>query len=136
MFYRGTTTNIEPYTGMGWGTGIGVLASGTMASLITVSQSRVLMIDVGLGGGALLGAAAASPLLFEHVTESSQRGWLAATVAGSLAGGATAWWLTRDGGSPKLASWIRGLPSAGIIGVTPTRTGDVPAYGVTWGGEI
>jgi hypothetical protein len=136
MFYRGTTTNIEPYTGMGWGTGIGVLASGTIASLITVSQSRVLMIDVGLGGGALLGAAAASPLLFEHVTESSQRGWLAATVAGSLAGGATAWWLTRDGGSPKLASWIRGLPSAGIIGVTPTRTGDVPAYGVTWGGEI
>jgi hypothetical protein len=136
MFYEGKTTNIEPYTGMGWGAGIGLLASGTLASLVTVSQSRVLMVDVGLGGGALIGAAAASPLLFEHPTAESQRGWLAVTVAGSLAGGATAWWLTRDGSSPKLASWIRGLPSAGIIGSTPTRTGDVPAYGVTWGGAL
>ena len=134
MFYQGTTTNIEPYTGMGWGAGIGLLASGTLASLVTVSQSRVLMVDVGLGGGALIGAAAASPLLFEHPTEASQRGWLAVTVAGSLAGGVTAWWLTRDGNAPKLASWIKGLPSAGIIGSTPTRTGDVPAYGVSWGG--
>jgi hypothetical protein len=136
LFYQGRTTNIEPYTGMGYGTGIGLVASGALASLVTMSQSRVLLVDVGLGGGALLGAAAASPLLFENVTEASTRGWLAATVAGSLAGGATAWWLTRDLGTPKIASWLRGLPSAGVIGSTATRTGDVPAYGVTWAGTL
>ncbi len=134
LFDKGRTTNIEPYTGMGYGAGIGLVAAGALASLTTVSQSRVLLVDVGLGGGALIGAAAASPLLFENVTEASTRGWLAATVAGSLAGGAAAWWLTRDSGAPKVAKWLRGLPSAGVIGSTSTRTGDVPAYGVTWSG--
>lgn len=136
LFYRGTTTNIEPYTGMGYGTGIGLVGAGAIASLLSVSQSRVLLVDVGLGGGALIGAAAASPLLFENVTEASTRGWLAATVAGGLVGGAAAWWLTRDSTPPKLASWLRGLPSAGIIGATETRTGAVPAFGVSWAGDL
>jgi hypothetical protein len=136
MFYRGTTTNIEPYTGMGYGTGFGLLAAGALASLVTVSPSRVLLVDVGLGGGALIGAAAASPLLFENVTQASERGWLAATMAGSVVGGAAAWWLTRDGAPSKAPAWLRGLPSAGVIATTPTRAGDAPVYGVSWTGGL
>ena len=136
MFYKGTTTNIQPYTGMGYGNGIGLLAAGAIATLVPVSQSRILLIDVGLGSGALIGAAAASPLLFEHVSDGSTRGWLTATVAGSLVGGAAAWWLTRDRTPSKPSSWLHGLPSAGVIGSSPARTGQVPVYGVAWGGEL
>jgi hypothetical protein len=136
MFYRGTTTNIEPYTGMGYGAGIGLLAAGTLATLTSVSQSRVLLVDVGLGGGALIGAAAASPLLFENVTQASTRAWLGATVAGSLAGGTIAWFLTRDTPAPRFGSWLKGLPSAGVIGTSATRGRDVPVYGVSWSGTL
>lgn len=136
MFYKGTTTNIQPYTGMGYGTGIGVVAAGTLATLFPVSPSRVLLVDVGLGGGALIGAAAASPLLFENVTEASTRAWLSATMAGSLVGGAAAWWLTRNGEPAKVTSWQNGLPSAGVIGTSPTRGGEVPIYGVAWSGNM
>jgi hypothetical protein len=136
MFQRGTTTNIQPYTGMGYGTGVGVLAAGALASVVTVSPSRVLLIDVGLGGGALLGAAAASPLLFENPTQASERGWLAATVAGSLVGGATAWWLTRDITPPKPLGASLGFPLAGIIGSSPSRGGETPIYGVAWTGRM
>jgi hypothetical protein len=136
MFYKGTTTNIQPYTGMGYGTGIGVLAAGALASAVTVSPSRVLLIDVGLGGGALLGAAAASPLLFANVSQGSERGWLAATVAGSLVGGAAAWWLTRDVALPRPSAGRSGFPLAGIIGSSPTRSGEAPIYGVAWTGQM
>ncbi len=80
--------------------------AGALATRVTTSPSRVLLVDLGVGGGALLGAAAASPLIFQNITKEDTRGWLSATIGGSLAGGALAWYLTRDS-TPKLSSGCR-----------------------------
>jgi hypothetical protein len=124
---------------MGYGTAVGLVAAGALATRVTVSPSRVLLVDLGVGGGALLGAAAASPLLFQDLqnpAESNTRGWLSATVAGSLAGGAVAWWLTRDASPKKGSAHLPGAPSAGIIGTSATRSGAAPVYGIAWHGEL
>jgi hypothetical protein len=128
---KGTT----PYLGMGYGTALGLLAAGTLATQVTVSPSRVLLIDVGVGAGALLGAAAASPLIFQNPTPTNTRGWLTATIGGSLVGGALAWYLTRDTSPPK-ASWLRGLPTAGVLGESQSPAGPKPIYGISWGGRF
>jgi hypothetical protein len=131
LAYRGTTTDVTPFTGMGYGAAIGLVAAEALATQVTASPSRVLLIDVGVGGGALVGAAAASPLIFQDLTETKTRWWVAATMAGGLAGGGVAWFLTRDAWSTK-TSWNLGLPMAGVIGASATRTGAVPAYGIGW----
>ncbi|MDP9150559.1 MAG: hypothetical protein M3O36_11550 [Myxococcota bacterium] len=136
FLYRGTTTNLTPHTGMGYGTAIGTLAAGILATQATVSPSRVLLIDVGAGGGALLGAAAASPLIFENQTKSNTREWLSAAIGGSVAGGIATWWLTRNLTSASSRARIPGSPSVGIIGTSASRGGSTPAYGVTWGGPF
>src|ERR1019366_4530472 len=80
---RGVTT-VTPYSGMGYGSAIGLVGAGFLATQVTVSPSRVLLIDLGAGGGALVGAAAASPLIFQdqtifpnpNQTQDKTRGWL------------------------------------------------------------
>jgi hypothetical protein len=137
--YRGKTDNITPYDGMGFGTAIGLLAAGVLATQVDVSPSRVLLIDVGVGGGALLGTAATSPLLFQNIhnpTEGNTRGSLSATIGGAVAGGLLAWWLTRDVPSAKTRTRLPGLPSIGIIGASSVRGASVPAYGISWAGNL
>jgi len=102
---------------------------------VSTSPSRVLLVDVGVGGGALLGAAAASPLIFQNVTKEDTRGWLSATIGGSVLGGALAWYLTRDS-APRLGWLPPGLPTAGILGASVTPSGSKPIYGVAWGGSL
>jgi hypothetical protein len=129
--YRGeTTAQITPYTGMGYGTAIGLVAAGALATRVTISPSRVLLIDLGTGAGALLGAAAGSPLIFQNATESNTRGWLTTTISGSLLGGIAAWLLTRDSGSSQAATKLPALPVAGVIGASPTARGSVPVFGL------
>jgi hypothetical protein len=131
------TTELTPNTGMGYGAAIGVLAAGALATRVTVSPSRVLLVDLGVGGGALLGAAAASPLVFQNATPANTRGWLSATLAGSAVGGVAAWWLTRDGTPAGAASWLdHSRPLAGILGISATREGGTPIYGAGWSGEF
>jgi hypothetical protein len=137
LLYRGQTlSSVTPYTGAGYGTAIGLVAAGVLATQVTISPSRVLLIDLGIGGGTLLGAAVGSPLIFRNVTESRTRAWLSASVAGSVVGGVAAWWLTRESASwtKKSASWVYGHPGAGVLGATETARGPVPFYGVTWAG--
>jgi hypothetical protein len=137
LLYKGqTTAQLTPHTGMGYGTALGVLAAGALATRVTVSPSRVLLIDVGAGGGALLGAAAGSPLIFQNATASNTRGWLTTTIAGSVVGGLAAWWLTSDSIPTRGSGWLRGAPTAGIIGASPTAGGSTPIYGVSWGGRL
>jgi hypothetical protein len=138
-FLKLGTTDAKPDTGAGCGAAIGLVAAGALATRITVSPSRVLLIDLGVGGGALIGAAAASPLLFQNIdqpTQSNTRGSLSAIIGGAVVGGVVAWWLTRDMPPSSRRARLPGSPSAGVIGASPTRTGAVPAYGITWGGEF
>ena len=132
LAYRGTTTDVTPFTGMGYGAAIGLVAAEALATRVTASPSRVLLIDVGVGVGALAGAAAASPLIFDQLTETKTRWWLVATMGGGVAGGAVSWFLTRSAWTSKTTSWKLGLPVAGVIGASATPTGSVPAYGVGW----
>jgi hypothetical protein len=136
LLYRGATlSETSPSSGMGYGTAIGLVLAGALATQVTVSPSRVLLVDLGVGGGALIGAAIGSPLIFENATRANTRGWLATTLGGSVGGGLAAWWFTRDFGAVRVkGAWVPGAPSAGIVGSTATPRGEIPAYGVTWGG--
>jgi hypothetical protein len=125
-----------PYNGMGYGAAIGLVGAGLLATAVTVSPSRVLLVDVGAGGGALVGAAAGSPLIFQNATPLKTSAWLSVTVGGALLGSATAWWLTRESWQSKRGAWTWGAPTAGVIGASETPRGMVPAYGVGWAGAF
>lgn len=130
-FYRGDLER-TPNTGAGYGSAVGLVTGGALAKVIKVPASRVLLIDLGAGLGAAAGAALGSPLVFEEVTPAKTRGFVAATFGGTLIGGATAWWFTRDrprAPAPPRAT-LRLVPYGGTIGSTPTRDGAVPAYGI------
>ncbi len=139
---QGKTTDVAdatPNTGMGVGTAVGLVAAGVLATRVTTTPSRVLLVDVGVGGGALLGAAAASPLIFNNQRTGPVRAWLAVSLASSIIGGGVAWWLTRDTppNSPRagaLLPWLPGSPLVGVLGASPVRGGTVPVYGVGWEG--
>jgi hypothetical protein len=138
FIWLGSTT-ATPYTGMGYGSAIGLVGAGILATQVQVSPSRMLLIDIGTGGGALLGAAAASPLVFENKTEANIRGWLSATVAGSVAGGLLTWWLTREASPNANAGHasgpdrsLPGTPTLGILGMSRSRSGSAPVYGIGW----
>ena len=133
--YRGTTS-ATPYTGAGLGSAIGLVGSGAAAVFLKVPPSRVLLVDLGFGLGTLAGAAAGSPLVFGNLTGDKTRWFLAGTLAGGLIGGTTAFFVTRERPPPKKAGWWSGSPTAGIIGQSVTRGGAVPAYGVSYGGEL
>lgn len=141
FFYVGDIENRTPYTGAGYGTAVGLLAGGTLATFVQVSPSRVLLVDLGAGLGAAAGAAAGSPLVFEDVTVSKTRGFVAATAGGMLVGGSIAWLLTREppagahaASNPLLEPHV--TPFGGVVGTSATREGGVPAYGAgvrgTW----
>ncbi len=135
LLYVGTTSRgLAPSTGSGIGTAAGLLGAGVLATQVSTSPSRVLLVDLGVGGGALVGAAAASPIIFQNETPAHERAWLSVALGGAVGGGALAWWLTRDSGASKTASWLPGAPCPGVIGQSMTRTGAAPIYGLSWGG--
>ena len=137
LLYQGQTpAEATPYRGMGYGTAAGLLAAGALATRVTVSPSRVLLVDVGVGGGALLGAAAASPLIFQNLTEENTRGWLSATIGGSMLGGGLAWYLTRDS-APQALLAAPGLSDGRASSARArARAAAKPVFGVGWGGSM
>ncbi len=137
--YRGTTS-VTPYAGAGFGAAVGLVGAGAASMFVTVSPSRVLLIDLGAGVGSLAGAAAGSPLIFSNLTGATTsathtRLFLAGTLAGTVIGGAAGWYLTRTV-PPKKTAWLGGMPNAGVIGQSMTPTGQVPVYGVQYAGAF
>jgi hypothetical protein len=132
-----------PFTGMGYGAGVGWLAASALATQIEVKPGRVLSIDLGAFLGGLGGAALASPLLFDS-NPTKERGWVVATGGATVLGGAIAWYLSREssgpraGGGPLLATrFVRaGLPTVGVIGESPTASSRVPIVGLSWSGTL
>ena len=137
MAIRGDTEE-TPYEGLGYGALGGVLLGGIIGRGVEESPSRIMMMDVGVGLGALSFSAISSPLLIGETTESRERAWVLITMSGALAGGATAYWVTGSGSaSSALADPfpIPGQPLAGVIGESRRSDGTaVPAYGVGWSG--
>jgi hypothetical protein len=129
------TTNETPYTGAGIGSAVGLVGAGAASIFVTVSPSRVLLLDLGAGLGSLTGAAVSSPLIFsgltgDKTTPTRTRLFLAGTLAGTAVGGTVAWFLTRPSAAAKPIAWMKGTPTGGIIGQSLTKTGQVPIYGV------
>ncbi len=120
-----------PHGGAGYGAAIGLVTGGVLAKVIRVPASRVLLIDLGAGLGAVGGAAIGSPLVFEELTPERTRGFLAATSIGAIAGGAAAWWFTRESappvGQPRIA---RVLPWAGALPVSSVAATQAPSMGL------
>jgi hypothetical protein len=134
-FVRANTTD-PPRTGGGIGAMAGLaLAAGT-ASFVRVPTGRILLVDLGGAVGGLAGAAIASPLVFQNVTDAKARGFFAAAAGGVVAGGALTWWLTRRERVPRVA-WLDGVtPTFGVIGSSATREGSVPAWGFGFAGRL
>jgi hypothetical protein len=130
-FYAGDIDKRTPYSGAGYGSAIGLVTGGALATFVQVSASRVMLVDLGAGLGAAAGAAAGSALVFEDVTPGKVRGFLGSTAAGTVIGGTVAWFLTREKSAPKKAAGApRILPYGGVVGQSATREGTTPAYGL------
>jgi hypothetical protein len=122
------TTGASLRRGVGFGTGAGVLLGGALATQVTVSPSRALLIDLAASLGTLGGASLASPLLIVNETNPARtRLWLASAGVGTIAGGVIGWLVTSSSGAPaeRPPSDVRVFPSAGL-----TPDGNGPSLGV------
>ena len=132
---RGSTTE-APRTGAGIGAMAGLAFAAGTASFVKLPTGRILLVDLGGAVGGLAGAALASPLVFQNVTEAKARGFFAAAAGGMLAGGAVTWWLTRKDRGPNVGFLRDVTPVLGVIGSSATREGSVPAWGFGLGGPL
>jgi hypothetical protein len=94
LVYRGTT-NDKPQLGGAIGGAVGLLAGTFIATRVTVLPSRVVLVGTGAALGALAGAAAASPLVFDDLKPGRTRLFLLSTLSGLVAGGGISLYLTR-----------------------------------------
>lgn len=134
MLARGTT-DTTPYKGMGYGAGGGVLLAGVLATAVDASATRVATVDLGAGLGALVGAAAGSPLLFKDASAARQRGWVGVTMGGTVLGAAIALWATRTPEAlPAAHPAMAYLPMPGVIAMSQVGSVHAPVYGATWSG--
>lgn len=123
------TTGESLQRGIGYGTGVGVLIGGAVATQVTITPSRALLVDLSASLGALAGAALASPLLLVDESDPMRtRLWLAAAGAGTIAGGIVGWYATAPSGTPAAAkpSALRVLPYGGV---TPSGNGNMLTLG-------
>jgi len=130
-----------PFSGMGYGAGLGWLAAAALATQLRVSPSRVLTVDLGALIGSLSGAALGSPLLLHNPDAARQRGWLAATGGGALVGATIALIVTRGSKSGESSSKSRArlpsvLPSIEVLGESAIGTLRAPIVGFSLRGAF
>ncbi|HEY3495354.1 MAG TPA: hypothetical protein VGK73_11735 [Polyangiaceae bacterium] len=107
--------------GAGYGTGAGVLLGGVLATQVTASPSRVLLVDLSASLGGLAGAALASPLLLTDEKDPTRtRLWIASAGVGTIAGGVIGWYLTAP---KKSASKHEPLPFIPYANLAPSYGG-------------
>jgi hypothetical protein len=126
---RGTTGE-SLKRGIGYGTGIGVLLGGAVATQVTITPSRALLLDLSASLGGLAGAALASPLLLVNESDPLRtRLWLASAGAGVIAGGVVGWYATAPSSKapPAKPSALSILPYGGV---TPGKNGSTVTLGV------
>jgi hypothetical protein len=124
---EGSSDTTTPTRGMGIGTGVGVLAAGVAATQVSISSSRMLLVDLSVSLGGLSGAALASPLLFaEEPNDTYTRLWLGAATAGAVAGGVIGWYAT-DSKADTRSHGFLALPYATHV---PSPRGGVSEVGV------
>jgi len=128
-----------PITGMGYGAGLGWLVAAAAATQLRVTPARVLYFDLGVMLGGLGGAAAASPLLFDHPDAGAQRAFAALTGGAAIAGGVLAIITTREhSGTPheKRPRARTGLPTLGVLGESVIGQRRAPIVGLAWQGAL
>jgi len=136
LMYKGSFDRPPP-TGQSIGSALGVVSAGIVATQLKVTPSRVLLLDLGIGLGGLVGAAATSWLLVDNPSTGDVQGFLSATLGGSVIGAVTAAILTRSRKTaPPAPTHAFGEPVIGPIGLTQSRTGAVPILGLGWRGEL
>jgi hypothetical protein len=124
---EGSSDTTTPTRGMGIGTGVGVLAAGVAATQVSISSSRMLLVDLSVSLGGLSGAALASPLLFaEEPNDTYTRLWLGAATAGAVAGGVIGWYATDSKADTRSHGYLA-LPYATHV---PSPRGGVSEVGV------
>ncbi len=129
------STKVRPYRGLGYGAAAGVLAAGALATQVRISPARLLLVDLGAGLGALAGAAAGSPLLFDAPSKSEERAWVSFTLGGTLAGAAAGVWLTHS--MSERTSFVppRWLPTPSTITALEGPAARTPGLGFAWRGS-
>jgi hypothetical protein len=127
-------TDFTPTTGMGVGTISGVVLTGALARLAhSQPPSRVLLIDLSAGLGALTGAAVGSPLVFgDNVGPTRNRLWLSTIALGTFVGAGIGFFTTRNE-THAHESKLPWAPYVGVVGESLKRDGTtapVPGAGV------
>lgn len=125
-----------PFSGMGYGAGLGWLAAATFAIHVRPPPSRVLAFDLGAVLGGLAGAAIGSPLLLDSPDAGHQRAWVGAVGGGALAGAGVSLLITRSWGKAEKSSDLRGTPTIGVLGESALGPLRAPILGVGWSGVI
>ena len=134
-----------PFSGMGYGAGLGWLAAAALATQVQVPTSRVLTVDLGALLGGLGGAALGSPLLLHDpnpdAARQRQRGWLAATGGGALIGATIALIATHNSKKPESPSKSRAslpptLPSIEVLGESAIGNLRAPIVGLSLRGTL
>lgn len=131
LIARGETTK-APLVGMGVGAIVGVVSAGTFARLAPKqAPSRVLLVDLAAGLGALTGAAVASPLIFgDDVGATRERLWLSTIALGTFVGAGVGLLMTPSHPQER-QGWLPVTPMAGVIDrVTNPDGSSLPVTGV------
>jgi hypothetical protein len=126
-----------PFSGMGYGAGLGWLGAAALATQLHVDPLRVVAVDGGFALGGLAGAALGSPLLLGNPTAARQRAWAGVTagsaVAGGVAFGALGAALTRPRRNETRSA---GMPLFGVIGESQAGSRSAPILGLGYAGSI
>ncbi len=126
-----------PFSGMGYGAGLGWLGAAALATQLHVDPLRVVAVDGGFAIGGLAGAALASPLLLGASSQGRQRAWVGVTAGSAVAGGAAFGALGAALLRPRRPEKpSAGMPVFGVIGESQAGAKSAPILGVGYAGSI